>query len=53
MPVAKKNAAKKALRKRASPSTVVVVRSRISAKDNLFPEKVARARKILSNTQDL
>jgi hypothetical protein len=53
MPVTKKNTAKKHLKKRVSSSTVVVVRSRISAKDNLFPQKVERARKILSNTQNL
>jgi hypothetical protein len=53
MSVARKNAAKKTLKKRASSSTVVVVRTRISAKDTLFPEKVARAKRILSNTKDL
>jgi len=53
MSLAKKNTAKKTLPKRASASTVVVVRKRIAAKDTLFPEKVARAKKILSNTQFL
>jgi hypothetical protein len=53
MSVARKNTTKKALKKRTSSSTVVVVRTRISAKDTLFPEKVARAKRILSNTQDL
>jgi hypothetical protein len=53
MTVTKKTAAKKPLRKRASSSAVVVVRTRISAKDSLFPEKVARAKRILGNTQDL
>jgi hypothetical protein len=53
MSVARKNTAKKALKKRTSSSTVVVVRTRISAKDTLFPEKVAKAKRILSNTQDL
>jgi hypothetical protein len=52
MSVAKKNTAKKTIRKRSS-ATVVVIESRIAAKDTLFPEKVARAKKILANTQDL
>jgi hypothetical protein len=53
MSLAKKNITKKILRKRSSSSTVVVVKRRISAKDTLFPEKVARAKKILNNTQGL
>jgi hypothetical protein len=53
MPLAKKNTAKNTLKKRTSASTIVVVRKRISAKDTLFPEKVAKAKKILSNTQFL
>ncbi len=52
MSVAKKNTTKKNLRKRSS-ATVVVIESRIAAKDTLFPEKVARANKILSNTKSL
>lgn len=52
MPLAKKRAAKKALKKRTSP-TVVVVRKRVAAKDTLFPEKVARAKKILAHTEGL
>ena len=52
MPVAKKIAAKNRQKKKAA-ATVAVMRSRTSANDSLFPEKVARARKILSNTQDL
>jgi len=52
MPEAKKSVAKKSLKKRVS-STIVVVRKRTSANDSLFPEKVAKARKILSNTQGL
>jgi hypothetical protein len=52
MSVTKKNTAKKNLRKRSS-ATVVVIESRIAAKDTLFPEKVARANKILSNTKSL
>ena len=52
MSVAKKIPVKKRLKKKAA-ATVVVVRSRTSANDSLFPEKVARAKKILSNTQDL
>jgi hypothetical protein len=53
MLLAKKNITKKILRNRSSSSTVIVVKQRISAKETLFPEKVARAKKILSNTQDL
>jgi hypothetical protein len=53
MPVAKKIAPKKSSKKGTSSATVVVVRKRIAANDTLFPEKVARARKILSNTQNL
>ena len=44
----KKNNIRKALRKR---QTVIVIESQIDAKDTLFPEKVARANKILSNTK--
>jgi hypothetical protein len=52
MPLTKKRTAKKAHSKR-SPSTVVVVRKRIAAKDTLFPEKIARAKKILAHTEGL
>jgi hypothetical protein len=52
MPLAKKRAAKKVLKKR-TPAAVVVVRKRIAAKDTLFPEKVARAKKILAHTEGL
>ena len=50
MPIAKKNTAKKKLKKRPA-ETVVVVESRIAAKDTLFPAKVAKANKILSKTR--
>jgi hypothetical protein len=50
MSVARKNAVKKILKKRKA-ATVVVIESRIAAKDTLFPEKVAKANKILSNTK--
>jgi hypothetical protein len=50
MPIAKKNTAKKKRKKRLA-ETVVVVESRIAAKDTLFPEKVAKANKILSKTK--
>lgn len=53
MPLARKNTSKRSLKKRNPSSTVVAVRTRIAAKNTLFPEKVARAKKILSNTQDL
>jgi len=53
MPLIKKNSAKKTSKKGTSPATVVVVKTRISAKDTLFPEKLARAKKILSNTKFL
>jgi hypothetical protein len=49
MSSARKTATKKSLKKRLS-STVVVIESRIAAKDTLFPEKVAKANKILRNT---
>lgn len=52
MPVDKKNTARKLLKKRKA-TTIVVIESRIAAKDTLFPEKVARANKILSNTKNL
>jgi hypothetical protein len=48
MPTAKKKNARKASKKRAS-STVVVIEKKISAKDTLFPKKVAEAKKILRN----
>jgi hypothetical protein len=50
MPVAKNKSAKKRLKKRLS-STVVFIESTITAKDTLFPEKVAEAKKILRNTK--
>jgi len=34
-------------------TTIVVIESRIAAKDTLFPEKVVKANKILSNTKFL
>jgi hypothetical protein len=49
-PFARKNTAKKKRKKRPS-ETVVVVESRIAAKDALFPGKVAKANKILSKTK--
>jgi hypothetical protein len=49
MSVAKKNTARKHLKKRTQ--TVIVIESSIAAKDTLFPEKVARANKVLSNTK--
>ncbi|HEV3412758.1 MAG TPA: hypothetical protein VG101_09780 [Puia sp.] len=50
MPIAKKNTASKVLKKR-NAATVVVIKSRIDAKDTLFPEKVAKANEILTNTK--
>lgn len=52
MSIAKKKTARKTLKKRVA-STVVVTESRISAKDTLFPEKVAAAKKILRNAKFL
>jgi hypothetical protein len=49
MSIAKKKTAGKALKKK--PSTVVVTESRISAKDTLFPKKVAEAKKIIRNAR--
>jgi len=50
MPIAKKTTVKKSLKKRA-PSTVIVIESRISAKDTFCPEKVAEANETLRNTK--
>jgi hypothetical protein len=50
--IAKKNTASKVLNKRKA-ATIVVIKSRIDAKDTLFPGKVAKANKILSNTKNL
>ena len=50
MPIAKKKTTGKIYRKRAS-STVVVIESRIAAKETLFPEKVAEAKKVLRNAK--
>jgi len=52
MPADKKNTARKLLKKR-NATTIVVIESRIAAKDTFCPEKVARANKILSNTENL
>ena len=52
MPLTKKKTPGKHLKKSASSSTVVV-KTRIPAKATLFPDKVASAKKILSNTQFL
>lgn len=51
MSVTKKNNAGKLAKKRAQ--TVIVIESRITADEILFPEKVARANKILSHTKFL
>jgi hypothetical protein len=45
MSIAKKKTAGKVLKKKTP--TVVVMESRMSAKDTLFPKKVAEAKKIL------
>jgi hypothetical protein len=50
MATTKKNTTRKSLKKRKS-STVVVIESRISAKDTLFPEKVAEAKKTLRHAK--
>jgi hypothetical protein len=52
MPGNKKNTARILLKKRKA-TTVVVIETRIAAKDTFCPEKVARANKILSNTENL
>ena len=52
MPLDKKNTTRKLLKKR-KVTTVIVIESRIAAKDTLFPEKVAKANKILSHTKNL
>jgi hypothetical protein len=48
--LAKKNIAKKS-EKKMRQKAVIVIESRIAAKDTLFPEKVAMANKILKNTK--
>jgi hypothetical protein len=50
MPVAKKKINRKTLKKR---NTTVVIATPIAAKDTLFPEKVAKAKKILRNAKFL
>jgi hypothetical protein len=50
MSATKKKLFTKLLKKRTT-STVMVFESRIAAKDTLFPEKVAEAKKILRNTK--
>jgi hypothetical protein len=49
MPAAKKKTIRKASKK--SASTVIVIERSIAAKDTLFPEKVAKGKKILRNTK--
>lgn len=50
MPLAKKKTSRNLLKKKAASATIVI-ESRIAAKDTLFPEKVAKANKILKNTK--
>ena len=50
MSVTRKNSAIKSLKKRGK-DPLIVVESRIAAKDTLFPEKVAKANRILKNTK--
>lgn len=50
MPVTKKKINRKTLKKRG---TTVVIATPISAKDTLFPEKVAKAKKMLRNAKFL
>ncbi len=52
MPLAKKNSIKRTTKK-TSPTVVVVTKSQIKVKDTLFPEKLARAKKILGSTKFL
>jgi len=49
MPITGKKTAKKRLKR--SQKTVIVIQQNIAAKETLFPEKVARANKILGNTR--
>ncbi len=51
MPVTKKKLNRKTLKKRNT--TVVVIATPIAAKDTLFPEKVAKAKKMLRNAKFL
>ena len=50
MPIARKNTRKKRLKKRPM-ETVIIIQETIKAEDTLFPEKVAKMNKILSNTK--
>ena len=50
--VSKKNI-RKSKNKKIDSLTVVVVKTKIAAKDTLFPEKVARAKEVLSKTKFL
>jgi hypothetical protein len=48
MSLIKKKTVRKSLKKRGNPTTVVVETS-ISPDETLFPEKVAKAKKVLQN----
>jgi len=48
MSLIKKKTVRKSLKKRVSP-IIVVVETSISADETLFPEKVAKAKKVLQN----
>jgi hypothetical protein len=50
MPATRKNTTKRSLRKRKQ-AVVVVIESKIAAKDTLFPEKVAKGNKMLRRTK--
>ena len=52
MPSTKKKALRKALRRRKS-TTVVVIAKEIAPEETLFPEKVARAKEVLSKAKFL
>jgi hypothetical protein len=46
----KKSTTRKPIKKR-TPESVIVMESRIAAKDTLFPEKVAKANNMLKHTR--
>ena len=50
MPAPKKKINKRSLKKR---DNVVIIRTEISPKDTLFPEKLAKANEILRNCKNL
>jgi len=53
MSVTNKKHIRKSKKKKIDSSTVIVIKSRIAAEDTLFPEKVAKAKEVLSKAKFL